>query len=100
MSADNVHRFLIAYDIVSDHWRNRIAHTLKSYGDRIQYSVFIADCKPARLVRLRSSVAEIVVRDEDSVLICDLGPVRAVDASRFSFIGLQRPVTPSDAIVV
>jgi CRISPR-associated protein Cas2 len=56
VSADNVHRFLIAYDIVSDHRRNRIAHTLESYGDRIQYSVFIVDAKPAKIVRLRAAL--------------------------------------------
>jgi len=56
VTADTVHRFLIAYDISDDPRRNQVAKTLESYGDRIQYSVFLVDAKPAKLLRLRAAL--------------------------------------------
>jgi len=100
MSTDATRRYLIAYDIPDDKRRTRLAKRLLSYGDRIQFSVFVADLKPAKLVRLRSMVHTTVEPNEDSVLICDLGPIGAIDAARFSFIGLDRPITPRDSLVV
>lgn len=100
MTPDDARRYLIAYDIPDDKRRTRLAKKLQSYGDRIQYSVFVADCKPAKLVRLRRIIVETVVCEQDSVLICDLGLVRAVDSRRFSFIGIERPITPPDSMVV
>src|SRR5660397_27260 len=100
MTTDDAHRYLIAYDMPDDRRRTRLANRLLSYGDRLQFSVFIADCKPARLVRLKLAVGQIIVPSDDSVLICDLGPVRSIDSSRFSFVGRSRPITPLDVIVV
>jgi CRISPR-associated protein Cas2 len=77
VSAGNVHLFLIAYDIVSDHRRDRIAHTLESYSDRIQYSVFIVDAKPAKIVRLQAALQRHIDASEDHALTCDLGPLAA-----------------------
>ena len=46
-------RTLVAYDIPDDKRRSRVAHLLESYGDRVQFSVFVVDAAPARLVRMR-----------------------------------------------
>mgnify|MGYP002748130839 FL=1 len=43
MRRDDTRRTLIAYDIPDDKRRGRIAKLLLTYGDRIQYSVFIVD---------------------------------------------------------
>lgn len=48
MTSNDQHRYLVAYDIVDDRRRTKIAKVLESYGDRIQYSVFVVDIKPAR----------------------------------------------------
>lgn len=100
MTSDDARRYLIAYDIPDDKRRSRLAKKLLTYGDRIQYSVFVADCRPARLIRLRSAIAEIITTDTDSVLLCDLGPVRAVNPSTFSYVGVTRTITPNDAVIV
>jgi CRISPR/Cas system-associated endoribonuclease Cas2 len=31
------------------------------------------DCRPAKLIRIRTQLAKLIKADEDSVLICDLG---------------------------
>lgn len=93
MSADSVHRFLVAYDIVSDHRRNRIAHTLESYGDRIQYSVFIVDAKPAKIVRLRAALKRHLDASEDHALICDLGSLAGDSRRAMEFLGRAPAIT-------
>ena len=73
MTRRDAHRFLIAYDISDDRRRDRLAECLQRHGDRVQYSVFIVDINPARILRLRREVSTIIVAEADSVLICDLG---------------------------
>jgi len=98
--SDSVRRYLIAYDISDDPRRNRVAKLLESYGDRVQYSVFVCDLKPARLVRLRGELGGLISNTEDSVLTCDLGRVANLSETQFSFIGLCRYVTPTGWVVL
>jgi CRISPR-associated protein Cas2 len=100
MTNDNARRYVVAYDISDDKRRLRLAKRLLTYGDRIQYSVFVADIKPARFTRLKAVISEIVDRNEDSVLVCDLGLVNTLDSAHFSFIGLERSVTPATSIIL
>ena len=53
---DDVRRVLVAYDVPSDRRRTRVAKTLLKYGDRIQYSVFVVDAAPAKLLRMRGEL--------------------------------------------
>ncbi|MDP9433712.1 MAG: CRISPR-associated endonuclease Cas2 [Actinomycetota bacterium] len=92
-------RWLIAYDIAEDPRRARIAHLLGAHGDRVQYSVFVVDLRPARLVRLRTELTQIM-DVTDSILVVDLGPVGSLAPGRFSYIGRQRPITPSGPLVL
>lgn len=91
--SEPAHRFLIAYDVSNDRRRDAVARQLSAVGDRIQYSVFIVDVRPARIVRIRSAVVSTIDLDTDSVLVCDLGPTRAIDATRFDVVGRDRPLT-------
>lgn len=100
MSRDAARRYLIAYDIPQDRRRSRLADKLESYGDRIQYSVFVADISPGRLQRLRTEISLIIESDEDSVLMCDLGPLTSVGDGRFEFMGCSRPITSNRSIIV
>ena len=98
MSAEEPRRYLVAYDIADDNRRNRIAKKLESYGDRVQYSVFVVDSRHAKLMRLRQDLARLAVLAQDSILICDLGPVASLDGRRFDFLGRQRRLTPHEVI--
>jgi CRISPR-associated protein Cas2 len=97
--SEAVHRFLIAYDIVDDKRRIRISTMLESFGDRIQYSVFIVDAKPAKLSRLSDKLHTLMSGDADSALICDLGPSEATGPARIRYLGRRRPIT-SDAPLI
>lgn len=100
MSRDAARRFLVAYDISDDRRRMRVATKLSSYGDRIQYSVFVVDGRPAKLVRLRLALSRMIDEAADSVLICDLGLISGDIDRRFDIIGCRRPVTAEGALVL
>ena len=82
-------RFLIAYDIANPKRLHVICKIMEGYGERLQYSVFIADLSPSELVHARVAVEQEMRMTEDSVVIVDLGEV--VDA-RFLFLGRHRPL--------
>ncbi|WJZ03453.1 CRISPR-associated endonuclease Cas2 [Corynebacterium freiburgense] len=100
MRRNDVRRTLIAYDVPDDRRRTRLAKKLLSYGDRIQYSVFVVDAIPAKVIRLKDDIREIIDNTEDSVLLCDLGLLPDIGESRFSYIGVTRPVTDNEAIII
>lgn len=96
---DDVRRVLVAYDIPSDRRRTRVAKKLSSYGDRIQYSVFVVDAAPAKLLRMREELNELVDPETDSILMCDVGLLATVDEKRFSYVGLTRTITPDGPLI-
>lgn len=93
-------RYLVAYNISDDRRRARVAQRLETFGDRVQYSVFVVDIRPARLVRLRTMLEGLIDRTGDSVLLCDLGQIDTIDARRFEFLGRAATVTPHGPIVL
>lgn len=70
---DSISAYLIAYDMTDDHRRERIAKELLSYGYRVQGSVFIVELPGASFVRLLDALRAILNRNEDSLVICNLG---------------------------
>lgn len=96
----DTHRYLVAYDIPDDKRRSRVAKCLLSYGDRLQYSVFIVDAGKAKFIRMKDAVEALLNTAEDSVLLCDLGRLATVDDTIFTVIGRRRPLTDDTAIIV
>ncbi|WP_157441651.1 CRISPR-associated endonuclease Cas2 [Actinoplanes awajinensis] len=62
---------------------------MESYGERLQYSLFICDLSRTELIHARAEVEAKMKLSEDSVVIVDLGDV---DTGRFTFIGRRRPL--------
>jgi CRISPR-associated protein Cas2 len=93
MSLDDVRRYLIAYDISDDVRRTKVAKKLESYGDRVQYSVFIVDARPAKLLRLRAQLTDLIDQGADSVLFCNLGSLREDHRRPLDVIGCSRTIT-------
>lgn len=100
MTKQDAHRFVIAYDVPDDRRRSTLAKLLKSYGDRVQYSVFVVDCGRAGMVRLVNRIRSVVNLTEDSVLICDLGLTRLVGPGTFSCVGRQRQLTTGESFLI
>lgn len=100
MTSDRVHRYVLAYDIASDARRTHVAKTLESYGDRLQYSVFLVDTKPAKMIRLKATVTARLDLSTDSFLICDLGQLTDGGTRRIQFIGSTRSITSQGPLVL
>lgn len=100
MSGDQARRYLIAYDIVDDRRRTKISDVLGAHGDRIQYSVFIVDIRRARLIRLHERLTKLMNLTEDSILICDLGPLGQSGGPSIEFTGRRRPLTSDGPMIV
>ncbi len=99
-SRDRMRRTLIAYDVPDDRRRLRVARLLEQYGDRIQYSVFVVDLLPSKLLRLKGSLKEVIDPRVDSILLCDLGLVKTLTAAEFSYMGQQRSITPQGPMIL
>jgi CRISPR-associated protein Cas2 len=60
---------LLSYDVPDDRRRTRLAHALKDFGERVQYSVFECRLTPKQLDRLRERVRPLIAPEEDSLRI-------------------------------
>lgn len=60
---------VVSYDISDDRRRTRLAHTLKDFGERVQYSVFECRLDAAALEKLRRRVQMLIDVKEDTVRI-------------------------------
>lgn len=60
---------VVSYDVVDDRRRNRIAKVLKSFGERVQRSVFEMNLDAAELDRMVGKLERHVDRDQDSARV-------------------------------
>ena len=61
------HLILVSYDISDDRRRLRLAHALKDFGARVQYSVFECHLELDGLEKLRQRLNKLVDPAKDSV---------------------------------
>lgn len=98
--SEPIRRVLVAYDISNDATRDRVAVALQSYGQRVQYSVFLVDGRPADFVRLRAVLARLINHERDRVMLCNLGSRKAAQG-RTSYLGRSPELTgDSTALIV
>lgn len=90
--SESVRRLLVAYDVSDDARRDRVAVALQSFGERIQYSVFLVDGRPADFVRLQVTLTGLIDQRTDRVVLCDLGP-RLAAQRRTTYLGRTAHLT-------
>ena len=76
--------YIIAYDIVDNKRRLRVAKTLESWGYRIQESVFQLRLDNATLARVRLSLAALISEGDDVIHIY---PICSSCADRADILG-------------
>ena len=82
---------IVAYDI-HDKRRWRQVHTIVGgYGDRLQLSVYQCRLTARRRIELAARLEQVIRRDQDSVVLLDLGPAETV---RLRVEALGRPFQP------
>jgi CRISPR-associated protein Cas2 len=70
--------FLCTYDVASDKAgdkrRARLFDLLMDHGEHVQFSVFLCVLTKAEITRLNAAAEDILHRDQDQLLVIDLGP--------------------------
>ena len=61
--------YVLAYDIVDDRRRLRVAKCLEAVGDRVQESVFEVYLTAAELDRLLKRLNKVLVKEDDSLRV-------------------------------
>ncbi len=99
--SEPVRRMLVAYDIADDRRRDRVAVALQEHGERVQYSVFFVDGRPATFVRLYAQLSGLIDASTDRVMFCDLGARDSAARRAIRHIGSRRRLTgDEDALIV
>lgn len=91
-------RFLIAYDISDPRRLRRVIKVMESYGQRLQYSVFLCDLSGEELIQWRTDMLQEIRLTEDSVVHIDLGPVDA--AAHIGVMGTSRRLPGTGTVIV
>jgi CRISPR-associated protein Cas2 len=92
-------RYLLAYDIRQSKRLRRVHQVAMTYGQPLQYSVFVCDLTKVELIDLRSDLLKEMKTDEDSVGIFDLGLPTGRGLECVEFIGTRRPLPSGEAAI-
>lgn len=88
---------VVSYDLPDDRRRTKLAHNLKDFGVRVQYSVFECILEAEQVVALRERITRLIDPSEDSVRIyrfCeDCG-------AKTELLGLSEPTEDADVYVL
>jgi len=58
---------LVSYDIEDDRTRTRLAHKLKDFGRRVQYSVFEAEINEREYAKMVGYLNSVKLSEKDSI---------------------------------
>lgn len=84
--------YTITYDIPDDGRRVKVANVLKSFGERVQLSVFECWLNPAQLQQLRTLLQKKLELSQDSIRLYPIGDTVEV-------IGIGRLVQDPDYLI-
>ncbi|HEX3555838.1 MAG TPA: CRISPR-associated endonuclease Cas2 [Thermoanaerobaculia bacterium] len=88
---------VVSYDVVDDRRRTRLAHALKDFGQRVQYSVFECLLDAEALEKLRKRVEKLIDPQEDGVRLYRL--CRECQ-SQLTIVGIGKPPSDPDVYVL
>ena len=69
------YHILIAYDICNSKRLQKVHRIMTSYGQAVQYSVFISQLSERDFTTLREKLKDIIHHQKDQVIMIKLGPV-------------------------
>jgi CRISPR-associated protein Cas2 len=73
--------YIVAYDIGDPRRWRLVFRTMNGYGRWLQLSVFQCRLTPRRRAELASALDGLIKREEDHVVIIDVGPAETVDVA-------------------
>ena len=93
-------RYLVAYDIRDDKRLRLVYKTMKGYGWRMQYSVFICDLDRIELLSLKTDLGAIIHHAVDSIAMVDLGSPHERGSDCFQFMGAVDTLPESGPVIL
>lgn len=91
--------YVVAYDIAHQKRWRRVFRLMNGYGRWLQLSVFQCRLSARRRAQMAARLEAIIRRDEDHVLIIDLGPIDHVEL-RIESLGKAYESPTREAIVI
>ncbi len=86
---------VVSYDIRDPKRLRAVYRLMRSFGDHLQYSVFLCELSASQKVRLMTSLERVIKPSEDQVLFIDLGfqdPDRRIEALGVPWVYPERTV--------
>jgi CRISPR-associated protein Cas2 len=80
-------RYLVAYDIRNPRRLRAVAQLMLASGNRIQYSVFLADLDRKELSGLQAALEALIDRSADTVAFVNLGAATGGQPSNVAWLG-------------
>ena len=93
------HLYIVTYDIADDKRWRRLFKLMHGYGEWLQLSVFQCRLTRMRQAELVQQVEAILNRDEDHLLMLDIGPAKNVTPRVLSIGKTFAPVVRVPVIV-
>lgn len=90
-------KYVVAYDVMSDKIRDKVANCLEDFGDRVQLSVFEVDIESVQYQRMVARLEKLIDKANDSVRIY---PVCSSCLSKARIIGLGEILKDEEVIVL
>ncbi len=85
---------IVSYDISdAKRWR-QVYRTMRGYGEHLQLSVFSCDLTPSQRIQMLAALGDAIDREEDQILVIDLGPSQAQPIHQIETVG--RPLDVRD----
>ena len=91
--------YLVAYDICEPRRLRKVFKTMQGFGEHLQLSVFQCDLTAIDRIEMQAALEGIINRDEDKVLIIDLGPSDPFPVKNIQGLGKQVKVVQRAPIV-
>jgi CRISPR-associated protein Cas2 len=88
-------RYVVAYDIRDEVRLRQVHGIVSSFGERLQYSVFLCDLTISEKIALKTELRPVLNHHRDSIVLIDLGEATARGSSCFEFMGTSLPL-PTD----
>ena len=85
---------IVSYDISDPKRLRQVYRTMRGFGQHLQLSVFTCDLTPGRRFEMIAALAEAIDRDEDQILVIDLGPSQTQPVHQIETLG--RPLVLRD----
>ena len=91
--------YVVVYDIADQKRWRQVFKAMKGYGRWLQLSVFQCRLTARRRVEMAAKLEHLIHRDEDHVIILDLGPADKVDP-RVESLGKSYEPLKREAMIV